>query len=112
MQNEAVAERELYRGESALVLVEGAAVEQQGAGEAWLHDDTVISREVEHDQLGSPPRTDNGYAPCPAGELVRIDLAQDIGTVHRDSFDRAASDLPVEITSHGFRLRKLGHDGE
>src|ERR1700743_207079 len=50
-----VTEDELERRVASLVVGEIAGVDEQGSGEPRLHDDTILAREIEHDQLRSTP---------------------------------------------------------
>src|SRR5436190_4372281 len=60
MEVAAVVQCKADRRVRRLVVGERTATEQQGAGEARLHDDVISGVEVEHDELRAAPRTHEG----------------------------------------------------
>src|SRR4029078_4602335 len=73
------------------------------------HDDPVIGVEVQHDQLGSPPRALQVTTGHATRELSRRGAAQHVGLLDDDLGDAAAADLAVEIPSDRLSLRQLWH---
>ena len=55
VQVASVVEREVQGGVGRFRVGEGTAAQEERAGEARLHDDSVARIEVEHDELGAPP---------------------------------------------------------
>src|SRR4051812_48499165 len=53
----AVVQAELYRRVRTLALRQVPVIDEERAGEAGLHDESVSTREIEHDELGAPPAT-------------------------------------------------------
>src|SRR5438093_13721127 len=66
-----IAEPELDRGIRSFAIGEVAVVDEQSAGEAWLHDEMVAGAQVEHDELRTSPAARDGGSRCAPRELSR-----------------------------------------
>ena len=79
VQRAPVVEREGDGGVAALGVGERAVIDEQGAGEARLHDDAVAGVELERDELRAPRAADDAGAGDAAAQGARRDLAEDVG---------------------------------
>src|SRR4051794_37569917 len=78
VQHATVGENELHVRVPELLCREIATVDQQSAGESWLHHDPVARGELEDDELGAPPAARDRRSGYPRYQVFRIDLAQDV----------------------------------
>src|ERR1044071_6047746 len=74
----AIGEDQLDRRVAAFVVGESAGVDEKRAGEARLHDDAIVARQVDHDELGAPPCPENGRAGDSPRKLPSGCLAEDV----------------------------------
>src|SRR5690348_13352657 len=86
---------------------EGAAAEEQGAGEARLDDDSIAGIELENDQLRSAPAAEHLGASESLREPGRRDVAEHVGSRDLDARDRSPADLAIEVARDGLSFRKL-----
>src|SRR5512143_3083768 len=90
---------------AALIVGHVPVVDQQGACESRLHDQTIARRQIDHDELGAPPTmADHGPRKTPR-ELVAPYLAQHIWPGDVDADDALPSELAIEIASDRLSLR-------
>src|SRR6185369_10195946 len=82
-----VGELECHGGVLQLLSGQGAVVDQQAAGEAWLNHEVVFGGQVEHDELGAAPAARERGAREPRDELLRSDLAKNVGATYAHGHD-------------------------
>jgi hypothetical protein len=109
VQGASIVEDELERGIPPLLRRKLAGVDQQRAGKAGLHDESVARGEIEHNKLCAAPRARDGRARHSANELSSRSLAQDIGFGDPRACDRATAQRRVEVAGDRLGLRKFGH---
>src|SRR5258708_25464744 len=109
MQRSAVAKPERDRGVAALVRVEVTVVNEEGASESGLDDNSVRVRQVNDDQLCSTPTLGDDRAGNSLGERTRRDLSQNVSAEDPHPVDDRSSDRRIEIASDRLRFRKLWH---
>src|SRR5258708_40366576 len=100
---------ECNRRVAALVLVEAPIIDEKGAGEARLDDDSDRARQIVDDQLCPSPTASDSRAGDSLGERPRRDLPQDVSANDPYAVDHGSADRRIEIAGDRFRLRKLWH---
>lgn len=105
VQRASIVEYQLERGVAPLGLGQSACVNQQRAGESWLNNDALVRREIDYDELGSAPGSNNLCSEEPPGKGAWLDLAQNIRPGDADLENACSGELAVEVPGDRLGLR-------
>src|SRR5690242_12038938 len=105
VQGATIRKVELKRAVSALVARQRPiVVDQQCARESGLHDDAVCGREVQHDQLRTPPTAFDARTSGPLGELPSGHATKDVSLSYLNVRDGGTAHARIEVASDGLGL--------
>jgi hypothetical protein len=100
-----VVQQELDGRVAAFIFRERSRIDEERSGKPWLDDDSILRREVEHDQLCAPPGVAYDGADDAAAELARIDFTEHVTPFDPDVDDLTTRDRAVEVARDRLRLR-------